>query len=89
MLPLGRRIPHKHLVAGLAATLQVAALTADAVALEARKTQKADDADTARPEPEPPRQRESTGDLPDHATAGPSAAGHPATALTSPLQPTP
>lgn len=48
MLPLGRRIPHKHLVAGLAATLQVAALTADAVALEARKTQKADDADTAR-----------------------------------------
>ncbi|WP_234439969.1 hypothetical protein [Streptomyces bicolor] len=59
MLLLGRRIPHEHLVAGLAATLRVGALTADAVALEARKAQEADDADTTLPEPEP-RRREPT-----------------------------
>jgi len=59
VLLLGRRIPHEHLVAGLAATLRVGALTADAVALEARKAQEADDADTTLPEPEP-RRREPT-----------------------------
>ncbi|MFI2207267.1 hypothetical protein ACH47Z_42710 [Streptomyces sp. NPDC020192] len=59
MLLLGRRIPHEHLVAGLAATLRVGALTGDAVALEARKAQEADDADTALLEPEP-RRREPT-----------------------------
>lgn len=57
VLLLGRRIPHEHLVAGLAATLRVGALTADAVALEARKAQ---EADTTLPEPEPPRRREPT-----------------------------
>jgi hypothetical protein len=56
VLLLGRRIPHEHLVAGLAATLRVGALTADAVALEAHKAQEADD---ALPEPKPPR-REPT-----------------------------
>ncbi|WP_199822526.1 IS21 family transposase [Streptomyces sp. WMMB 322] len=37
VLLLGRHIPHEHLVAGLAAALRSGALTADAVALEARK----------------------------------------------------
>ena len=39
-------MPHEHLVAGLAAALRAGALTADAVALEARK---AADADTPAP----------------------------------------
>jgi hypothetical protein len=57
VLLLGRRIPHEHLVAGLAATLRVGTLAADAVALLARKAQEADDADMALPEPEPPPRR--------------------------------
>lgn len=60
VLLLGRRIPHEDLVTGLAATLRVGALTADAVALEARKAQEADDADTALVEPRPPLRREPT-----------------------------
>lgn len=60
MLLLGRRIPHEDLVTGLAATLRVGALTADAVALEARKAQEADDADTTLVEPKPPLRREPT-----------------------------
>ncbi|MFM9455873.1 IS21 family transposase [Streptomyces europaeiscabiei] len=43
VLLLHRRIPHEHLVAGLAASLRVGALTADAVALEARKAAESDD----------------------------------------------
>ena len=60
VLLLGRRVPHEDLVTGLAATLRVGALTADAVALEARKAQEADDADTALAEPKPPLRREPT-----------------------------
>ncbi|MER7179445.1 hypothetical protein ABT404_08160 [Streptomyces hyaluromycini] len=37
VLLLGRHLPHEHLVTGLAAALKTGALTADAVALEARK----------------------------------------------------
>ncbi|GAA4991963.1 IS21 family transposase [Yinghuangia aomiensis] len=43
VLLLGRAIGHEHLVTGLAAALRVGALTADAVALEARKAAQADD----------------------------------------------
>lgn len=43
VLLLGRHIPHEHLVAGLATALRAGALTADAVALEARKAAQADD----------------------------------------------
>ncbi|WP_240436866.1 Mu transposase domain-containing protein [Streptomyces sporangiiformans] len=44
VLLLGRHIPHEHLVAGLATALRAAgALTADAVALEARKAALAED----------------------------------------------
>jgi hypothetical protein len=42
---------HEHVVAGLAAALQAGALTADAVALEARKTADADGGLPAEPEP--------------------------------------
>lgn len=37
VLLLGRHLPHEHVVAGLAAALRAGAMTADAVALEARK----------------------------------------------------
>lgn len=40
---LGRHIAHEYLVAGLAAALRAGALTADAVALEARKAAQAED----------------------------------------------
>ncbi|WP_171111782.1 MULTISPECIES: IS21 family transposase [Streptomyces] len=43
VLLLGRHIPHEHLVAGLATALRAGALTADAVALEARKAAQAED----------------------------------------------
>ncbi|WP_220040878.1 IS21 family transposase [Streptomyces sp. NTH33] len=43
VLLLGRHIPHEHLVAGLASALRAGALTADAVALEARKAAQAED----------------------------------------------
>ncbi|WP_437041189.1 IS21 family transposase [Streptomyces sp. enrichment culture] len=43
VLLLGRHIPHEHLVAGLATALRAGALTADAVALEARKAAQVDD----------------------------------------------
>jgi hypothetical protein len=43
VLLLGRHMAHAHLVAGLAIALQAGALTADAVALEARKAAQADD----------------------------------------------
>jgi hypothetical protein len=43
VLLLRRHMPHEHVVAGLAAALQVGALTADAVALRARKFAETDD----------------------------------------------
>lgn len=43
VLLLHRHMAHEHVVAGLAAALQVGALTADAVALQARKSADADD----------------------------------------------
>ncbi|MEU1487201.1 hypothetical protein [Streptomyces sp. NPDC005752] len=42
VLLLGRHLPHEHLVTGLAAALRTGALTADAVALEARKASEED-----------------------------------------------
>jgi transposase len=45
VLLLGRHLTHEHLVAGLATALRAGALTADAVALEARKAAEADDVD--------------------------------------------
>ncbi len=54
VLLLGRHVPHEHLVAGLASALRAGALTADAVALEARKASEADEvaAPVAPTEPE-------------------------------------
>ncbi len=43
VLLLARHIPHEHLVAGLATALRAGALTADAVALEARKAAQTED----------------------------------------------
>ncbi|MFD9865577.1 IS21 family transposase [Streptomyces alboflavus] len=43
VLLLGRHLPHEHLVAGLATALRAGALTADAVALEARKAAQSED----------------------------------------------
>ncbi|MFE3200164.1 IS21 family transposase [Embleya sp. NPDC059237] len=51
VLLLSRHLSHEHLVAGLAVALKAGALTADAVALEARKAAEADTADPAEPEP--------------------------------------
>ncbi|WP_405986987.1 Mu transposase domain-containing protein [Streptomyces sp. NBC_00872] len=51
VLLLGRHLPHEHLVTGLAAALKTDALTADAVALEARKAADADTAPAEAPEP--------------------------------------
>ncbi|MEV7114420.1 Mu transposase domain-containing protein [Streptomyces anulatus] len=42
VLLLGRYLPHEHVVAGLAAALRAGAMTADAVALEARKAAQAE-----------------------------------------------
>ena len=53
VLLLHRHMTHEHVVAGLAAALKAGALTADAVALEARKAADTDDGQPARPEPEP------------------------------------
>lgn len=43
VLLMGRHVSHEHLVAGLASALRAGALTADAVALEARKAAEADE----------------------------------------------
>ncbi|GAA1626674.1 IS21 family transposase [Nonomuraea maheshkhaliensis] len=53
VLLLHRHMEHRHVVAGMEAALKVGALTADAVALEARKIAQADDS----PEPGPPPPR--------------------------------
>jgi hypothetical protein len=55
VLLLGRHLHHEYLVTGLAAALRAGALTADAVALEARKAAEADEAQPARADPEPDR----------------------------------
>ncbi|WP_405786783.1 hypothetical protein OG753_01610 [Streptomyces sp. NBC_00029] len=52
VLLLGHHLPHEHLVSGLAAALKTGALTADAVALEARKA--AEEDCHAQEEPVPP-----------------------------------
>ncbi|MGY4984054.1 IS21 family transposase [Streptomyces sp. 900105755] len=57
VLLLGRHLQHEYLVTGLAAALRAGALTADAVALEARKAAEADDAPPAATEPGPDRAR--------------------------------
>jgi len=54
VLLLHRHTAHEHVVAGLAAALQAGALTADAVALEARKAADADDPDDLQPAPAAP-----------------------------------
>ncbi|GAA4242915.1 IS21 family transposase [Actinomadura meridiana] len=55
VLLLNRQMNHEHVVAGIAAALRAGALTADAVALEARKAAEADDsADVPGPEPAMP-----------------------------------
>ncbi|MFJ5851288.1 IS21 family transposase [Streptomyces sp. NPDC092903] len=53
VLLLSRHLPHEHLITGLAAALKTGALTADAVALEARKA--------ADAEPEEPPQPAASG----------------------------
>ncbi|MFE5541968.1 IS21 family transposase [Streptomyces sp. NPDC056519] len=52
VLFLSRHLPHEHLITGLAAALATGALTADAVALEARKAADAD-SDTGPQDPQP------------------------------------
>ncbi|OLT33928.1 transposase [Actinomadura sp. CNU-125] len=48
---MNRQMNHEHVVAGIAAALRAGALSADAVALEARKAAEADDfADVPAPE---------------------------------------
>ncbi|MFE4821672.1 hypothetical protein ACFRFU_35595 [Streptomyces sp. NPDC056704] len=55
VLLLGRHLHHEYLVTGLAAALRAGALTADAVALEARKAAEVDDAPDVTADPEPDR----------------------------------
>ncbi|MEV8410523.1 IS21 family transposase, partial [Streptomyces niveus] len=51
VLLLGRHLPHEHVVAGLAAALRAGAMTADAVALEARKAAQAETEPTPAADP--------------------------------------
>lgn len=51
VLLLHRHMPHEHVVAGLATAVRAGALTADAVALEARKAAEGDDRRPAADEP--------------------------------------
>ncbi|MEU8436927.1 hypothetical protein AB0F18_29290 [Streptomyces sp. NPDC029216] len=53
VLLLGRHLAHEHIVAGLATALRAGALTADAVALEARKAAQTEDEPTAAEAPAP------------------------------------
>jgi hypothetical protein len=53
VLLLARHMSHEHLVAGLAVALRAGALTADAVALEARKIADGDVPDQPMPSPPP------------------------------------
>ncbi|MFD7026491.1 hypothetical protein ACFWAR_00415 [Streptomyces sp. NPDC059917] len=54
VLLLGRHMRHEHVVAGLAAAFRAGALTADAVALEARRAAEGDSPAPPAPAPEPP-----------------------------------
>ncbi|WP_392675250.1 hypothetical protein [Streptomyces sp. LN785] len=63
VLLLGRHMPHEHVVAGLAAALRAGAMTADAVALEARKAAQAES------EPGPEAGRLASGKLPATVTS--------------------
>ncbi|MFB9881769.1 IS21 family transposase [Planobispora siamensis] len=54
VLLLHRHMAHAHVVAGIAAALTVGALSADVVALEARKIAQADDASAVEPSPDRP-----------------------------------
>ncbi|MFD5574319.1 hypothetical protein [Streptomyces cadmiisoli] len=51
VLLLGRHIAHEHLVAGLATALRAGALTADAIALEARKAAQTEEEPATVPAP--------------------------------------
>lgn len=74
VLLLSRHLPHEHLVTGLAAALKTGALTADAVALEARK---AADADTGPEEPpQPPSTTSQTAIAPCPRPSGPTCRPH-------------
>ncbi|MCX4404594.1 MULTISPECIES: IS21 family transposase [unclassified Streptomyces] len=57
VLLLGRHLHHEYPVTGLAAALRAGALTADAVALEARKAAESDDAPPATADPQLDRAR--------------------------------
>ncbi|MFF9070678.1 hypothetical protein ACF09E_35590 [Streptomyces sp. NPDC014891] len=54
VLLLGRHMRHEHVVAGLAAAFRAGALTADAVALEARRAAEGDTPVPPAPAPKPP-----------------------------------
>ncbi|MFH9757280.1 IS21 family transposase [Streptomyces griseus] len=56
VLLLSRHLPHEHLITGLASALKTGALTADAVALEARKAADADAEPEDLPQPVVPGQ---------------------------------
>ncbi|MGW3333829.1 hypothetical protein ACWDF9_25165 [Streptomyces rubiginosohelvolus] len=81
VLLLGRHMAHEHVVAGLAAALRSGAMTADAVALEARK------AAQAETEPAPDAQTLGDGDVPARVAPGASSAGHQAASLGVSLRP--
>lgn len=85
VLLLGRHMPHEHVVAGLAAALRAGALTADAVALEARKAAQAE----TEPAPDAPGPRPAVwdSDVAARVAPGASSAGHQAAALGVSLRP--
>ncbi|EFE72158.1 transposase [Streptomyces viridosporus ATCC 14672] len=64
VLLLSRHLPHEHLVTGLAAALKTDALTADAVALEARKAADADTGPEEPPQPPSPTSQSAIAPLP-------------------------
>lgn len=82
VLLLARHMPHEHVVAGLVAALKAGALTADAVALEARKAADADSAQNYGPEL--PRRHS---DRPDRLADVPTSRGHQAAAVGDALRP--
>ena len=82
VLLLGRHLPHEHVVAGLATALRAGALTADAVALEARKAAQAED--RTRPRSTAGlREAAGDGDVPARVAAcAPSADTRPLPSVT-------
>ncbi|MFE6867761.1 hypothetical protein ACFVFS_14465 [Kitasatospora sp. NPDC057692] len=91
VLLLGRHLLYEHIVAGLATALRAGALTADAVALEARKAAQVEDEPAVEvPAPRPvagPGAGSRDGDVPARVEAQPPSAGHQAAALGQPLRP--